>query len=228
MASKRGLIFPLAVAGVAAIAYRVYRAGALDRLVASVRTHGMPSAGVYDWLVSPAMGDFYRRVVGEVAPLAPQGTFLDVGSGPGRLAVRLAETAPNARVTGVDIAPDMVARANQLAERFGLAARAKFVVGDVADLPFPSESFDVAVSTLSMHHWADPAKGLREIHRVLRPGGVARIYDVANWLRHVEQKGPPAPELAASSPFGGASVEPFFQVGPLPIVLRLAMRRPGD
>ncbi len=53
-----------------------------------------------------------------------------------------------------------------------------FVVGDVASLPFPDASFDVVVSTLSMHHWTDPAIGLAEVARVLRPDGRALIWDL--------------------------------------------------
>jgi ubiquinone/menaquinone biosynthesis C-methylase UbiE len=52
-----------------------------------------------------------------------------------------------------------------------------FLVGDAAALAFPDGSFDLVVSTLSMHHWADPAAGLAEIGRVLRPGGRALIWD---------------------------------------------------
>jgi len=51
------------------------------------------------------------------------------------------------------------------------------VVGDVASLPFDDGSFDLVVSTFSMHHWADPAAGLSEIGRVLRPEGRALIWD---------------------------------------------------
>jgi len=47
----------------------------------------------------------------------------------------------------------------------------------VASLTFPDRSFDLVVSTLSMHHWSDPAAGLAEIGRVLRPGGRALIWD---------------------------------------------------
>jgi SAM-dependent methyltransferase len=59
----------------------------------------------------------------------------------------------------------------------------------VASLAFPDGCFDLVVSTLSMHHWADPREGLAEIGRVLRPGGRALVWDLRPGLvpfhRHV-------------------------------------------
>ena len=78
--------------------------------------------------------------------------MLEVGAGPGRLAAALAKLAPGVRVTGVDIAPDMVERAIKLATRSGVADRVAFGIGDVAALPFGDASFDVVVSTFSAHH----------------------------------------------------------------------------
>ena len=65
----------------------------------------------------------------------------------------------------------MIARATSAADvRATPGARPiSFQVADVADLPFDDRSVDLVVSTLSMHHWADPAAGLRETVRVLRP-----------------------------------------------------------
>jgi ubiquinone/menaquinone biosynthesis C-methylase UbiE len=51
-------------------------------------------------------------------------------------------------------------------------------MGDVTSLSFPDASFDVVLSTLSMHHWADPEAGLAEIARVLRPNGRALVWDL--------------------------------------------------
>jgi SAM-dependent methyltransferase len=53
----------------------------------------------------------------------------------------------------------------------------------VAALAFPDGSFDLVVSTLSMHHWADPTAGLTEIGRVLRPGARALIWDLRPGVR---------------------------------------------
>jgi ubiquinone/menaquinone biosynthesis C-methylase UbiE len=53
----------------------------------------------------------------------------------------------------------------------------RLVRGDVRNLPFPDDSFDLVLSTLSIHHWHDPARGIRECLRVTAPGGRCWIYD---------------------------------------------------
>jgi ubiquinone/menaquinone biosynthesis C-methylase UbiE len=69
------------------------------------------------------------------------------------------------------------ARENADGSRNGDQRRPSFLVGDVASLAFPDRSFDLVVSTLSMHHWADPTAAVAEIGRVLRPGGRALVWD---------------------------------------------------
>jgi ubiquinone/menaquinone biosynthesis C-methylase UbiE len=192
-------------------------------LVENFRRYSAPNATLYDTVTALLFGGFFGRVATELAELAPRGEVPEVGSGPGRLAARLAELAPGVQVTSVDISPEMVERANSLAARSGVAGRVEFRVGDVALLPLPDASFDAVVSTFSLHHWQSPAKGLEEIYRVLRPGGVARIYDVVDWIRRFEQGGPNIVELAKESPFGerGAfrhSITARF--GAIPLVYR--------
>jgi ubiquinone/menaquinone biosynthesis C-methylase UbiE len=104
---------------------------------------------------------------------------LEVGCGPGRLSIQLARQH-GLDVTGLDLDPAMIerARANAHGPRDGDGRRPSFLVGDVASLAFPDESFDLVVSTLSMHHWADPAMSVAEIGRVLRPGGRAVVWDL--------------------------------------------------
>ncbi len=137
-------------------------------------------AGLYDALGHRLLlGTLFRRLATDIARVAPPGArVLEVGSGPGRLSLLLARER-GLDVTGVDLDPAMIDRARANAERIGNRHRPvpSFVVGDVASLPFPDGSFDLVVSTLSLHHWADPTAGFREIGRVLRPGGRALVWD---------------------------------------------------
>jgi SAM-dependent methyltransferase len=151
---KRWLV-PTVLAG-GALAWRRYRRGDLDRLVENLRRYSAPSARLYDAVTAPLLREFFTRMAGDLAELAPQARVLEVGSGPGRLAATIAKTAPGVQVTGVDITPEMVQRASVLAARSGVADRVAFTVGDVAALPFGDASFEVVVSTLSAHHWPDP------------------------------------------------------------------------
>jgi SAM-dependent methyltransferase len=142
-------------------------------------------AGVYDTLSRLLLGPLYRHVAADVAAVAPAGAqVLEVGCGPGHLSIRLARQH-GLEVTGLDLDPAMIARARANADRPGNSdhRRPSFLVGDVATLAFPDGSFDLVVSTLSMHHWADPTAGLAEIGRVLRPGGRALVWDFRPGVR---------------------------------------------
>ena len=132
-----------------------------------------------------------RRIASDVAAVAPDGArVLEVGCGPGHLSIGLARRH-GLDVTGLDLDPAMIERARANADRPGDGDRRRptFLVGDVAAMAFPDRSFDLVVSTLSMHHWADPTAGLAEIGRVLRPGGRALVWDFRPGLlpfhRHV-------------------------------------------
>jgi SAM-dependent methyltransferase len=136
-------------------------------------------AVVYDILSRLLLGPFRTRIAADIAAVTPDGArVLEVGCGPGHLSIRLARQY-GLEVTGVDLDPTMVTRARANADRPETddQRRPEFLVGDVAALAFPDRSFDLVVSTLSMHHWADPAAGLAEIGRVLRQGARALIWD---------------------------------------------------
>ena len=121
-------------------------------------------------------------------PLAPTDNFLDIGSGSGWLARRLAERAPQGRVVGMDVSDEMV----RVARRTSLDHdNILYVVGEVAEIPWEPNFFHHAISVESAYYWPDPAAGVREIHRVLRPGGTAWI--LINYYRdnpHCHQWGP--------------------------------------
>jgi SAM-dependent methyltransferase len=197
--------------------------GIARRISANVRAFDLPSAGMYDVVVARLLEGFYARVASEMATAFPRSSVLEVGSGPGRLAVSLAREAPGLTLTGVDISGAMVERAARRAASAGLSEKVRFEVGDVAALPLSDEEFDAVVSTLSLHHWSDPTSGLAEIHRVLKPGGEARIYDLAHWLWRPARGGNRLAQLAAASPFGEGEVEIVRWPGCVPafVLLRL-------
>jgi SAM-dependent methyltransferase len=217
--------FTLTAMLLTATLYRNQLRAYLEQAFANVRDFDLPSARAYDALVATALEGFYARVAGEVAVAHPGGKLLEVGSGPGRLAVRLAQEASSVTLTGVDISGAMVERAARRAAGADLSERVRFEVGDVAALPHSDEEFDAVVSSLSLHHWSDPASGLAEIHRVLKPGGEARIYDLAHWLWLPARDENRLARLAAASPFGEGEVEVVRWPGSVPAFVMLLLRR---
>ena len=151
---------------------------------------------------------------------------LEIGWGPGELALEIARRLPGGEVVGIDLAEAMIARAIEGARAERLDGRVGFLLADGAALPLADASFDVAVSTLSLHHWAEPATVFAEIDRVLRPGGVALIYDLRPfaYLRHELEV------FLAGTAFGGAPVErELVHLGPFPAVfVRIRLVKPAE
>jgi SAM-dependent methyltransferase len=104
--------------------------------------------------------------------LEPEENVLDVGCGAGWLARLIAERVPEGRVIGMDISDEMVRRARR---NYVSVENAMFVVGAADEIPWDANFFTHAISVESAYYWPDPARGLREIHRVLREGGKAWI-----------------------------------------------------
>ena len=95
--------------------------------------------------------------------------ILDAGCGSGVFSFELAKRHPQAQVTGVELEPDLVARANRIAERAGLA-NCRFQQGDVTKLDFRGE-FDLVVSVDNFEHVEDDIAAMRTLLQALRPGG---------------------------------------------------------
>ena len=171
---------------------------------------------LYNAVAPTLLRPLYTRVAREVAAVAKAESaprVLEIGSGPGELALEIAERLPQAEVLGVDLAEAMIERSADRAQARRLDPRVRFELADAATLPLADGSFDVAVSTLSLHHWADPRAVFAELGRVLRPGGVALIYDLRPFAyvrRELEV-------FLAATPFEGSHFErDLVRLGPLP------------
>lgn len=99
---------------------------------------------------------------------SPRETILDVGCGGGWLVRELARRVPEGRAVGMDLSDEMLDHARRNSANVG---NAEFIVGSVDAIPRPADSFDKVISVESSYYWPDPAAGVREIFRVLRPGG---------------------------------------------------------
>jgi SAM-dependent methyltransferase len=185
--------------------------------------------GAYDLHSRLLFGSLFREIAADVATMAsPSAGVLEVGCGPGHLSIRLARDY-GLDVSGLDLDPAMIERARANAARRATPGgrTPTFVVGDVAALPFADASFDFVVSTFSMHHWSDPAEGLREIHRVLRPGGRALIWDLQPgfWLFHAHAHARDPAEVVRASPLQAMSVRPWRWPWRLSFSQRLELAR---
>lgn len=136
----------------AVLAYVAGQKLADSEIVANLRSYSAPSASVYDAAAARLMSWFYARVVGDLAEPRPRGLAVDVGTGPGYLAMRLAQAIPDLSVVGLDVSAEMLARATAHGSVLGEGGRPVFVVGDVGALPLVDASVDLMVSTFSLHH----------------------------------------------------------------------------
>jgi demethylmenaquinone methyltransferase/2-methoxy-6-polyprenyl-1,4-benzoquinol methylase len=109
--------------------------------------------------------DFFwrRRVVRIVEKWSPQ-RVLDLATGTGDLALLLQERLPDAEITGADFSAEML----EVARRKGLK---QTTLADARQLPFADETFDVVTIAFGLRNLPDWAEGLREMRRIIRPGG---------------------------------------------------------
>lgn len=157
----------------------------------STRGRVLHAARLYDlmaWLFMLGRERSFREKTLELAWVRTGEAVLDVGCGTGTLALAAkVRVGPRGEVHGVDASPEMIARAERKARRAD--AHVEFRVGLIESLPFADASFDVVLSTLMLHHLPGPtrARGMREIRRVLKPGGRVLAVDFATTSR--EERG---------------------------------------
>jgi ubiquinone/menaquinone biosynthesis C-methylase UbiE len=124
----------------------------------------------------------YTLVADHVGHYCRFGAILDIGTGPGWLLVALRRSLPEMELVGVDISPAMTATARRNITKAGYRAGIHIGVAAAEALPFADDSYDAVVSTGSLHHWKHPLTAMNEVHRVLKAGGYALIYDLVRKL----------------------------------------------
>jgi demethylmenaquinone methyltransferase/2-methoxy-6-polyprenyl-1,4-benzoquinol methylase len=112
-----------------------------------------------------------RAMVDQVRPAAGR-SVLDVASGTAGVALQLAART-TARVVGVDLTEEMLRQGQRNVTAAGRADRIALVAGRAEQLPFPDAAFDALTFTYLLRYVADPQETLRELARVVRPGGKA-------------------------------------------------------
>ncbi len=136
-----------------------------------------------------------RTIVAEL-PIKPGSRVLDMACGDGLYSVWLAErVGATGHVVGVDIATAYLELARKQAWSSAVAERISFQTGDIGGLPFADDEFDVAWCAHSLYSLPDPVAALRELRRVVRPGGVVAILE-NDTLHHMLLPWPAELELA--------------------------------
>lgn len=119
-----------------------------------------------------------RRVIKELG-LAPNARILDVATGTGDLAVELARAAPQGHVIGLDPSTQMLSVADQKMAKLGLSERVSLIEGDAQQLPQVNGEIDAATIAFGIRNVPDRAQGLRELARVVRPGGRIAVLELS-------------------------------------------------
>jgi SAM-dependent methyltransferase len=112
-----------------------------------------------------------ERFVDESSSKWEGGTVLDVPIGMGRMFPAYATRLRPERVIAVDLAPGQLRRAQRSARRSGFAGETEFIAADVVSLPLPDGSVDSILTEGGFHHFPDRTAAMRELMRVLAPGG---------------------------------------------------------
>lgn len=160
-----------------------------------------------------------RQLVREALEVRRGHRVLDVGCGPGFLtADLLADVGPEGDVVGIDSSPVMLAAATQRCREH---ANASFQPGSATALPVPDGAFDRVLCVQVLEFVPDTAAALGELHRVLRPGGRAVVWDV-DWATLSWHSGDPARMARMLEAWDRHVAHPA-----LPQVLATAFRRAG-
>ncbi len=113
----------------------------------------------------------YERVLDKIGQF-PFVSLLDIGCGSGTMLAMLKNISPHIEFSGIDLSEQMIAQARKNVDK-----EIQLQIGDVENLPWIDNKFDLVLCNASFHHFPDPLQSLHEIHRVLQPDGRLIIAD---------------------------------------------------
>jgi len=122
----------------------------------------------------------YGLLSKDILSYCSQGRLLDIGTGPGRLLIKLCGQNSTMRLAGIDPSHQMLGKAKKHIEEAGMEEFIEVKEGISTQIPYPDNYFDIVISTASIHHWSRPKEGINEAYRVLKEGGYALLYDVVS------------------------------------------------
>jgi len=130
------------------------------------------------WMQQRLFDPVHSAVLSQASSRLKPASVLDIGCGSGRLLRKAHDYWPEAQLTGVDPAQGMLDVARQL------TPKARFYEGSGEALPLEDAAVDLAISTISFHHWQDQAAGVHEVARIVRPCGYFLLADftLPTWL----------------------------------------------
>ncbi|WP_455382741.1 bifunctional demethylmenaquinone methyltransferase/2-methoxy-6-polyprenyl-1,4-benzoquinol methylase UbiE [Salinispira pacifica] len=154
----------------------------LDTLYRSVDVHDMfsrvvPTYDLLNHLFSFNVDRLWRSKIVRMARLPSEAHVLDVATGTADLAIAFARAHDDCRVVGVDFVEEMLVRGREKVARSGLGDRIELLHGDALSMPFDSDSFDVATIAFGLRNLNDFTGGIREMTRVVRPGGKVMVLE---------------------------------------------------
>ena len=131
-------------------------------------------------LLSFNIDRWWRRRTVEAVRRTGARRILDLATGTGDLAIAMARRIGDAQIVGADLSPEMLAEAQRKVEAAGLGGRIRLQVCDAEQIPLADGEMDAATVSFGIRNFADPARGLAEMHRVVREGGHLAILEFAN------------------------------------------------
>lgn len=130
-------------------------------------------------VISLGIDQSWRRKTVRALELSASHRVLDLATGTADLAIQVAQTEPSVSVVGLDPSGKMLDVGRVKVERGGLASRIELVQGDAQALPFADDSFDSTCIAFGIRNVPDRAQALREMARVVRPGGRIAILELS-------------------------------------------------